>query len=101
MALFGGKDQQRFESIKGPSVEEFQMQKRKEANFKPTFGKSQGRIVKAKLLGIRMAQETKVMATYNSSSYCFLVEYENGVREVLEMGADDKRFSTLLYFIDM
>lgn len=101
MALFGGKDQQKFEPVKGPSVEEFQAQQRKGADFKPIIGKGQGKIIKAKLLGIRMAQETKVISTVNSSSYCFLVEYESGLREVLEMGADDKRFSTLLYFIEM
>ena len=52
-------------------------------------------------MGIRTAEQTKVLATYNSTLYCFLVEYDNGDRAILEYHAGDKEIKELLYMIDM
>ena len=43
------------------------------------------KIQAVKVLGIRTAEETKVLATYNSSVYCILVIYNDGSRELLEL----------------
>ena len=66
------------------------------------FGKNEARTIsRVKLLGIRTAEQTKVLATYNSTLYCFLVEYDNGDRAILEYHAGDKEIKELLYMIDM
>ena len=53
-------------------------------------------IAKAKLLGIRTAQQTKALATYNFSVYSFWVEYTDGSTETLELSSDDKRAKPLI-----
>lgn len=40
-----------------------------------------------KVLGVRAAQDTKVLATYNSTIYCLAVLYVDGSRELVEVGA--------------
>ena len=37
-----------------------------------------------KVLGVRTGEQTKVLATYNSSVYCMLVEYADGSRKIVE-----------------
>lgn len=58
-------------------------------------------IARVKFLGVRTAEETKIMATYNSTVYCFLIEYADGSRAVREFGGDDKALPEVLSFIDM
>lgn len=43
--------------------------------------------VRAMVLGVRTAEQTKVLATYNSAMYSLLVEYNDGSREILELDA--------------
>lgn len=47
------------------------------------FGKKLA-IQAIKVLGVRSAEQTKVLATYNSTLYCLLVEYEDGSRKIVE-----------------
>ena len=37
-----------------------------------------------KILGVRTTEQTKVLATYNSSLYCLLVVYSDDSRELIE-----------------
>lgn len=46
-------------------------------------------IQKVKLLGIRTAEETKIMSTHNFSIFCLLVQYADGTRELIECEAKD------------
>ena len=45
---------------------------------------SSKQITKVKVLGIRTAEQTKILATYNSSLYCLLVLYSDNSRELVE-----------------
>ena len=66
------------------------------------FGKKEVKTIsKVKLLGVRTAEQTKVLGTVNSTLYCFLVEYTDGDRAILEYGPSDKEINELLYKIDM
>lgn len=58
-------------------------------------------IRRVKFMGVRTAEETKILGTYNSSMYCFLIEYDNGERKLVEYQADDKALPELLGYIDM
>jgi len=40
-----------------------------------------------KVLGVRTAEETKVLATVNSTIYCLLIVYTDGTRELEEVEA--------------
>lgn len=42
-----------------------------------------------------------MLATYNSSVYCMLVEYSDGSRELIEGEAKSKDIKKLLPYIDM
>ena len=54
-------------------------------------------ISRVKVLGVRTAQETKVLATWNSTIYCVIVEYTDGSRELKELNA--KEMSKLIQYI--
>lgn len=41
-------------------------------------------IKKVKLLGIRTAEQTKVLGTWNSSLYCLLIIYADNSRDLVE-----------------
>lgn len=45
-------------------------------------------IERVRVLGVRTAEQTKVLATYNSSVYCLLILYTNGNRELVEVPAE-------------
>lgn len=61
-------------------------------NPKPPEG-----LVRVKVLGVRTAEETKVMATYNSTIYCCLLMYADGHRELTEVdGNGMKRYLALI-----
>ena len=47
--------------------------------------KSRSPIQRAKLLGMRTAQETLIFSTVNFTIYSFWVEYENGFSETVEI----------------
>lgn len=51
--------------------------------------KPQREIAAVKVLGVRTAEETRALATYNSTMYCLLVAYEDGGRELVEAYAKD------------
>ena len=70
--------------------------------FKDLFSKKEERnINKVKLLGIRTAEDTNIVTTYNFSLYCFLVEYEDGTREIVEYKSGDEKTKELIMYIDM
>ena len=54
-------------------------------------------IERVRVLGVRTAEQTKVLATHNSSIYCILVLYTNGQRELKE--CDAKEMGKYLEFI--
>lgn len=54
---------------------------------------------RVKVLGVRTAEETKVLATYNSSIYCILIEYGDGRRELKE--CTTKEMASYIKYIDM
>ena len=44
-----------------------------------------GRKIQAvKVLGVRTAEETKILATYNATVYCLLIQYSDGSRSLFE-----------------
>ena len=55
--------------------------------------------VRAIVLGVREAEDTKLLATVNSTMYSLLVAYNDGSRELLEL--DAKGMSQYLYLIPM
>ena len=58
-------------------------------------------IVKVKLLGVRTAVNTGVLATWNSTLFCFLIQRADGSRELIECKKDDKEFQELILLIPM
>lgn len=58
-------------------------------------------VVKVKLMGVRTAENTGVMATYNSTLYCFLLQRADGSRELVEYSHKDKELADLLPLIPM
>lgn len=59
---------------------------------------SAGRIQCVVVLGVRTAEQTKVIATYNSSVYCLMVEYEDGSRKLVECNAKEmERYLPYVY----
>jgi len=58
-------------------------------------------ISRVKFMGVRTAEQTKVLATYNSSMYCFLIEYTDGSRVLRDYQAKDKELQEILQYIDM
>lgn len=55
------------------------------------FGSSSKTAVRAMVLGVRTAEQTKVLATYNSAMYSLLVEYSDGSREIMELDAKEMK----------
>lgn len=70
----------------------------------PLFGPSNlynGKKVKrAKVVGVRTAEETRIMATYNYGIYSFLVQYEDGTVELVEEQMKSNGMKTLLQFVE-
>ena len=56
-------------------------------------------ISRVKVLGIRTGEQTKVLATYNTSVYCVLIEYSDGTRALDE--CEGKAMQQYLPYIDM
>ena len=55
--------------------------------------------VRAVVLGVRAAEQTRVLATYNSTMYSLLVAYNDGSRQLLEL--DAKGITPYLHLIPM
>jgi hypothetical protein len=71
--------------------------------------KSRSPIRRAKLLGMRTAQETLIFSTVNFTIYSFWVEYENGFSETVEIspqnpndksGKEKKLFHELMSYVN-
>ena len=58
------------------------------------------KIVRTLIVGVRMAQDTKVFATYNYGMYSFVVEYDNGIRELVEVKGNDPKVKEYLMYLD-
>lgn len=56
------------------------------------------KLVSIKVLGVRAAEQTKVLATYNSTVYCLLLLYSDGSRALEECNA--KEMQRYLSYID-
>lgn len=48
-------------------------------------------IVAVKVLGVRMAEETKFISTVNSTMYCCLFIYEGGSRDLAELTSKEMK----------
>ena len=46
-------------------------------------------IERVRVIGVRTAEQTKVLATHNSTIYCLLILYNNGERELKECSAKE------------
>lgn len=71
--------------------------------------KNRGPIRRAKLLGMRTAQETLIFSTVNFTIYSFWIEYENGFSEAIEIspqnpndksGKEKKLFDELMSYVN-
>lgn len=51
------------------------------------------------VLGVRAGDQTRVLATYNSTIYCLLLCYSNGERELAEVATKD--MSKYLNYIEI
>lgn len=62
-------------------------------------------ISKVKFLGVRQGAETKTISTVNFPAYSFLIEYDDGHREIKEYSTDSKKdvaeMNKILWYIDM
>lgn len=58
-------------------------------------------VEKVKVLGIRSGEETKSIATWNTTIYALLVVYVTGARDVIECTADSKQFRELINYIEV
>lgn len=62
-------------------------------------------ITKVKFLGVRQGAETKTLSTVNFPAYSFLIEYDDGHREIKEYSMDSKKdvvaMNDILKYIDM
>ena len=56
-------------------------------------------IERVKVLGVRTAEQTKVLATYNSTIYCILIDYSNNTRELKE--CTTKEMAQYINYIDI
>lgn len=64
------------------------------------FGTKTDGISRIKIVGVRTAQQTKVMATYNYGIYSLLIEYTDGHRGLVEVEADSRDMKTYLPYIE-
>lgn len=51
------------------------------------FYSAPANISRVNVIGVRTAMDTKVLATYNSTVYCLLIEFTDGSRDVVEVSA--------------
>lgn len=58
------------------------------------------KIVRTLIVGVRTAQDTKMFATYNYGVYSFVVEYDNGSREIVEVKGNDPKAKEYLMYLD-
>ena len=62
-------------------------------------------VSKVKFLGVREGRETKTLSTVNFPAYSFLIEYNDGLREIKEFSMDSKKevaaMNAILQYIDM
>lgn len=56
------------------------------------------KLVSVKVLGVRTAEQTKVLSTVNSTIYCIMLVYSNGARELEEV--DTKKMAKYLPYIE-
>lgn len=56
------------------------------------------KLVSVKVLGVRAAEQTKVLSTVNSTIYCIMLVYSNGARELEEV--DAKKMTKYLPYIE-
>lgn len=57
------------------------------------------KLARVMFLGVRTAEQTKVMATYNYGIYSFLVEFTDGTRGVFEEQLGSVGMNKLINFI--
>lgn len=58
-------------------------------------------VEKAKIVGVRTAEQTKIMATYNFGIYSVLVKFVDGSVELAEVKYDSPEMKTLVNFMDV
>ena len=52
-----------------------------------------------KMVGVRTAEQTKIMATYNFGIYSFLVRYKDGTVEMAEEKYNSQGMKVLMQYI--
>lgn len=58
------------------------------------------KVERVKVIGVRTAEQTKVLGTYNFGIYSFLVEYEDGSVEIAEEQMKSPGMKTLMQFVE-
>ena len=53
-------------------------------------------ITRAKVIGVRTAEESKTLVTYNFGVYSFLVEYDDGTHGIIESNPKAKDWESLM-----
>lgn len=62
------------------------------------FGQKK-QIQRAKIIGVRTAEDTKTLVTVNYGVYCFLVEYTDGTCGVAESKPGENHWSELMQHV--
>ena len=57
------------------------------------------KVAVVKVIGVRTAEQTKVLGTYNFGIYSFLVQYEDGSVEIVEEQLKSPGMKTLMQFV--
>lgn len=73
--------------------------KKKSSSIEPKQEPVKPKIKSAKVLGVRTAEQTKILATYNYTVYSILIIYEDDTREVIECDGDSAEFKELLPYM--
>ena len=68
--------------------------------FGPSSTYNGKKVARVKVIGVRTAEQTKIMATYNFGIYSLLVQYEDGTCEIAEEQINSHGMKTLLQFVE-
>lgn len=58
------------------------------------------RVVRAKVIGVRTAENSGMLTTYNYGVYSLLIEYDNGARDIVEAKLGSKEMAFYIDYIE-